>query len=709
MISPRFLLLIWSGSHGAPPNGNLLNNSVLLKLETDGKLRSYKGLDLLHLIKTMVHYCRIGNLQWDPREAILFLCQHYGEEIRTFQSQLNQKAVQQDFLASPFVQGLPFHVLRKCYQILLGTEPPPTMAITPPTQPFGHKYSASASDATGKPRASSQQMVDLLRPPTQKKAKTALPLPSNGSHPSSGLAVPQSTATGMVAELASGERDSRARYRPVNALNSRKVSPTGLQPTTTKSIDAPNLPRLPTTPTAKSGLPHNVPLSSHLVPAPMLTTSKRSMPNLHAGTRGPIAPYAFAKTPLLFGAGQLNQQQSQKFSPMEMSATPVLLNPGQHHLKSQLGLAGYDSQGVHPANNMPITERPQPPYARASYHAPSLIRSELSGTSVAKAQGTKQQTMSTGGQLRNTLNQSTTGKSPEKAPQLVGPEGLYEPREGSNSAIHFESEAITAGPTKRRAVTDGLDAVLQLGQYISELSAERKTPSPKHYTSQQSQHATPIQMQDPSFSSMISGRITTSAVQDSPVHLPDNGVSQDLTIIEHEDIRVRPLNIRAQSAPLAALPASLTVGGSASQQSHQRRSTNTNQLLTTAPAQNAPPKTNASRYTRYYAAYSPPAPTLNSTNASPQPIPASAYKAYQPPLPSPSIPLPSPSERESRPTTFAALKDVDGSQGYFKQHKRDKSHDSQASNASHDSGKLAQEYQAELPDFEGGYGGAVRA
>jgi hypothetical protein len=662
----------------------------------------------------MVYYCRAHDLPWDPRQDILFLCQYYGQEIRSVQSQLDQKALQQDFLATPFIRRLPFQDLQNCYQILLGTEPPPTMALTPPTQPLGHKYSASASDATGKPRTSSQRSPDFLSPPTQKKLKTAQELPLNESHKPSGSLAPQKAPVRVIPELAASERDSRTRYRPVSSPNSQKVSQTGPQPTTTNATDVSHLPRLPAISIPQSGTSHNLPLPSHLAPAPVITTSRRSMPNLHAGPKGPIPPYAFTQTPFVQGATQLHQQQYQYMSRVELSATPVPLNPGQHHLKSQLGLAGSSTHSNYLPNNMPITGRPLPPQARASYQAPPLIRAELSGTPTINTQSTKQHLMSTDGNSGGLMDQSLDGKDSKTHLQLIGSESVYRAQEELHSVTQSAPNAINPAPIKHHSVADGLDAITQLGQFISELSAERNTPAPEHHTTQQSQHATPIQYRESPYPATGPGHITTSALENSPASTADNIVPQDATVTAYQDLPIRPLNIRAHSVPPTALPASLMAGGSTSHHPHQRTPSNdTNQppATTSESAQAMPPNTNASRYTRYYAAYSTPSSTANSTAGSPQPTPASTYKAYHPPptpLSSPSLPLDSSAERASRPPTYATMRDVDGTQGFFR-HKRDASHDSQASSASHDSGKLAQEYQAELPTFEEGYGASERA
>jgi hypothetical protein len=120
---------------------------------------------MLYLVKSLVHYCRVRDLAWDPRKDILFLCQHYAAEVQSIRTQLDQKAVQQNFLGTPFFSRLSQEDQRRCYQILFGTEPPPVMAITPPPPLSSHKHSASDSDASAKPRLSSHQSSPSLNAP----------------------------------------------------------------------------------------------------------------------------------------------------------------------------------------------------------------------------------------------------------------------------------------------------------------------------------------------------------------------------------------------------------------------------------------------------------------------------------------------------------------------------------------------------------------
>lgn len=111
-------------------------------------------------------------------------------------------------------------------------------------------------------------------------------------------------------------------------------------------------------------------------------------------------------------------------------------------------------------------------------------------------------------------------------------------------------------------------------------------------------------------------------------------------------------------------------------------------LPKSAPAPAAP-----TAYTAY--AYHPPADPGYLAFASPPEHPAprdQSYFTYAGPTTASAPAVPG-----AGPVLPAAAAATTG-------HQRSTSHDSQASNASHDSAKLAQEYQMDLPDFEHGYG-----
>lgn len=145
-------------------------------------------------------------------------------------------------------------------------------------------------------------------------------------------------------------------------------------------------------------------------------------------------------------------------------------------------------------------------------------------------------------------------------------------------------------------------------------------------------------------------------------------------------VPTKPNNPRATSAPLGPgpLPASLTIGG-ASPHTH-RKSLSQSNSPDNATANFTSHQTNAYRYSSYIA---PPQPATIEAPKAPSHTDAPTYKAY-------------------RPFVFTEeLNRVDSvSSSYGPHHKRDRSDDS---TASHDSSKLAREYQELLLGQEKGY------
>jgi hypothetical protein len=643
---------------------------------------------MLYLVKTLVQYSRVRDLAWDPRKDILFLCQHYGAEVQSIRNQLDQKALQQNFLGTPFFSRLSPEEQRRCYQILLGTEPPPTMAITPPPPISGHKHSASASDATKRPQIPSHKSTpslnaqispDLLSPPLLGKPNTSRQRSANTKTQISELPAAYDMETRTPSELEATARESRSRYRPISAPTSHEISPLDARTTAPKSVHTRQF--------SQSANPaKNLPVSGMqqqfvqqlqpptcLAPAPTGAQGARSMPNLNSGFTGAVPPYASAQTPSLNGFTTFPQQLQTYISPVEMSATPVPLNPGQQHMKSQLGLGGAYLPQQNQTRIAPITERPIPPQKRTSRQVQQPARAELSGTPVPEVRTERLRIVNAGEVTAINLQSSPAIVASTRQPPSMNTGSFHSAQRDPNSITQPPSAPVE------------LDTISQLGQFIAELSVERSTPAPEQHLRQVNhQHAQIQQVLD------VKAH-TASTFTDSPLSSPE---SMYTPVAQHQDIPIRPLNPRTQSVPAPSLPASLMVGGPAPQRSPTSTSP---QAQSAAPA--TAPNTNASIYTPYYTTQTPP----SSTPSSPQP----AYKAYQPPpmslISPPSLPPPSPDTATDRPSGFGALKDVDGASGYFR-HKRDVSHDSQTSNASHDSNKLAQEYRAELPGYGEGYG-----
>jgi hypothetical protein len=411
---------------------------------------------MLYLIKTLVHYCRVRDLAWDPRKDLLFLCQHYGDDVQAVRPQLDQKAVQQSFLGTPFFSRLSQEDQRKCYQVLLGTEPPPMMAITPPAPPFSHKHSASAQDVSNKPRISghkpspslnAQTSHELLSPPLLGKPDSSHQhTPEVQIHISELPALPSSHWRSPSDQAPAG-RDSRSRYRTISAPNSRNVSPNEAQIPVPKMRHTRQLSHQ-IVPPARNYQSHRassyqLQLPNSLGPAHTGTQSQKSMPNLNAG---PLPAYAFAHTPSLNHAPPNPHIYK---SPAEMSATPMPSNPGPHRMSSQIGMP----EQRH--NNVPMTG---PPKEKIANLTPQESRSELSSTSMPDLRA--------------------------KELRVVNPD------HSANLAVPSQARIHSSQSTDPSPAPVELDATCPIDHFIAELSVDRATPTLEsaHLT----QHQQPI-------------------------------------------------------------------------------------------------------------------------------------------------------------------------------------------------------------------------
>jgi hypothetical protein len=599
---------------------------------------------MLYLIKTLVHYCRVRDLAWDPRKDILFLCQHYGEDIQAIRLQLDQKAVQQNFLGTPLFSRLSPVDQRKCYQILLGTDPPPVMAITPPQPPFGHKHSASAQDISNKPRISAhrpspslnaQTSTELLSPPLLGKPDPSRRHTSDIQTQISELPASTDTQQRSTSEQGTAARESRSRYRPMSSINTQYVTPVDPHVAIPKTRHTRQFSHQLIAPTkvhqSYRASSYQLQPPGNLAPAPMGAHSSKSMPNLNAG---PLPAYAFSQTPVLNPPNPLIYKSS-----VDISTTSAPLNSGQQHMKSPPALEGnLMPQQRH--SNLRVTNQPLPLQARNSHQTQQPARAELSASPMPEARATQLHVVNP--------DHSTT----------------VEVQSRISSQSSQTSDLPVQAPVE-------LDAECRIGQFIAELSVDRATPAPEsHRDAHSTQHQQ--QRQDHQHSSLQPNPLfhSSTPLQASPVSPPDSSAPPITT-----EPALRPLNPRTHSAPSTTLPTSLMPGGSST---HHRTQSSTTSASTAIPT------TNASRYTRFYASFTPP----SSTPGSPQ----QTYKAYQP---SPAAMTLSPPVLS--PDGVVEKRDVGSGGGG---HKRDVSCDSTGSSSE----ELAQEYRVVLPGFGEGYG-----
>jgi hypothetical protein len=619
------------GSLGTPPSGMLSNNIVQLSLKTTTGIQTYQGLNMSFLVNTLANLCKVADLMWDPRKDLLFLCQHYSEEIQLVRDQIQQKTLEHNFLGTPFFNRLNSDDQRKCYQVIQGKALAPVMGITPPTTEDRHRRSHSASNLRQE-RMPARDLHDsgivqrgpiLLSPPSAEKPRLSQ------RHSTDGTTQTAAMAKAAQVPLASPHltKETRSRYRPITAQHSRNDSANGFQAAEGECLSKKNAP-----------LP-----------------SQRSMIDIN-GNVATLSPDQVEVMPT-------------RSRPPQKHVIPSTLTthiPGQQYLKSQVGLAATTETEHLVAQQRPLTHSLVPPKARKAYQRsqqailedrrPCLPGSSSDGPHAVSAEG---DTSSSGSCTREAMQSTRTLG-------FIGSEGFHhspQPAKAQNTRDTEESSPVFE-----------LDATSQENNIIAELAGD------------------------------IEKVLRTN---DDPTSVPAHNVpftnsppSEDLS---------RQTMSQLQSAPLVMLPTSLLAGGSATP--HHQRSTSDCVITTPQehpPSQALAPETNASRYSRYHP---PPLSMLDSNHTSPQltPAPLSVYKAYQPQSISLSPPNSDVCKPRARSTSFGRLKDVDGARSYFRTHKREASHDSQASSTSHDSSKLAQDYQAELPSFDDGYGSATQA
>jgi len=174
---------------------------------------------MLYLVRTLLHFCQIRNLTWEPREGILFLCQLYRSQVEAIRCRLQPKIVEENFLRTAFLNKLPVQEQRKCYQTLLAQEPPSLKTLAPPQPDAIHTRSQSASGVTRSQGIARASLPDFLCPPQSQNVKS--------SHMHTAQTTPklvQPTQPSPQTTFAS--KDSASRYRVVSAPNIRRTSPT---------------------------------------------------------------------------------------------------------------------------------------------------------------------------------------------------------------------------------------------------------------------------------------------------------------------------------------------------------------------------------------------------------------------------------------------------------------------------------------------------
>lgn len=362
-------------------------------------------------------------------------------------------------------------------------------------------------------------------------------------------------------------------------------------------------------------------------------------------------------------------------------------NPGQSYMKLQAGLGnGSNHSRIH---HQPITARPKPPQARTIHTGPKQGKIERTGAPLAESRTGSLHTVTPEDGQNFSTKTAVNDQRAARITNNVGPGG-HDNAQSLAELPAQESEVQTRTWANPPPLIFELDATPIETHFVAELSADIE-------------HAFSTSNNGRLESQSVPGAIAQSEkMREAQITLNNNTANakpEEAAMSTHRCVSEQTTEPPTSQEHIATsqLPPSLMAGAS-----HQQRRISANFSSPPVESLSSQPdilQTNASRYSQFF---SPPASIPASSKASPELVstPLSLYKAYNPTEVLSSPPTEAGRDRSS---SFGAVKDVDGAKGYFKTHRRHASHDSHTSTASHDSKQLAQEYQAELPDFDQGY------
>lgn len=558
-----------------------------------GKQMFFKSLNVQYLLATLLSHCKACELNWDSRKDIVFLCKNETVEVQRIRTRLNVKEVKEMFLGTSFFSRLQSQDQRLCYRTLLDTEPPPTMAITPPAP-----------------------------------------------HP-----LPQPHSRQRVSEQSYESRAPRSRYR--NAIGPRSSSDGATDDGVARKAQPQSMEYLqdPIQATHIQGVQCvNSAKPSSVSAAAAAKQARKSMPNL-------TSPHN--RTPALKSTSSPSEQQQQQphSSHREGHKSSQLLPNNSHQGPRDSHLEyGGNFQPAH----MRTTNKSESPDQILSLGHRSMTsrtdstKSDSTGTSVQGIQSQKGSLHVVSPEQeepprQQELEEQNTPRHDRL--QLVGPEGIYGapalPPRPTQPQIQHQRHSSAPPPQTEPSFVSELDATVSVKPaFIAELPADSvEIPPAKHYDSRKERLETPTTL--------------------------------------------RPMNPRTSSAPSAngSLPASLVAGGLAAEGQRQH--------VSYSEHQNEPAFGFSTRQTNayIYSSYRLPQSEISSNHqVLSEETTAPVYKAYRPFVATNQL---------SRNDSVSSV--------YSPAHKRSISHESYDSTASHESDKLAKEYQ-NLLNFEDGYG-----
>lgn len=645
--------------NGAPTIDIFRKNQVLLRLNLDGKMNNFRGLNMLYLVKTTLQYCKSEELAWDPKKDITFLCQSYTSEIEKIRHQLNQKEIQELFLSTPYFAKLSADDQRKCYHALLDREPPPIMSITPPPPQLGHRASNSAPGQLPKPLLLSQKSSPSLNTAARQPSSfLSPPLPGKPkSRPAqSPLNPPANNPTGPQAQLVpiySTTADSRSRYRAISAPNTPNESPNNNPQITPVNASRPlsmdSRPPHQQAPnqfysTARGvgvqngpnfSRPHMVQIQAH---APMSAqtmgpVSQKSMPNLKP------SPSAIVPVPT----------HAHNIIPPGPRASHAP-TPSSSHAISSAGIAG--AQRVQSKSSPQNVPQGSPQRSHNNDRARLPTPSGPSGTKAVPipAQGKAPLAAQRIEEYRsNATSNSTPSSNPIFAEvsstqtaglRLVGPDGLYHPPEKpaqptrsapTGAPSQSNGPRVASGPVSRPPIPNQASFAFELD--ASPAQAKPRSISPQELPTELVTSTRPqanVPQPTPVFQNQQYKQSNSNA-QIQPVappefaHLVHNVAPQPQLPVTASTLTP---NMQKELLPTDNIPESLMAGGKARQRSPSRspqRSPQNSPQLSPQPSPNM--QVNASKY-RYYS----PSSSPNNGNIPSYAAPVSEYKAYSGPI-----------------------------------------------------------------------------
>lgn len=391
----------------------------------------FKSLNVQYLLATLLSYCKACDLMWDPRKDILFLCKNETAEVRRVRTRLNIKEAKEMFLGTSFFSRLQLQDQRLCYRTLLDTEPPPTMAITPPA-------SHSTAQLHSRPRVPEQ--LSESRAPRSRYRNASGPR-SSGDGATNGVArsaQPQST-------IYHQDPTKATRIRGVQCVNT----------TTLSSVSA----------------------------AAAAKQARRSMPNLTSVREN---------APALADAPSPYEQQQGRSLPRE-AHRPSQSSPNNSHQvlgDSQLEYGG----NFQPAHMRSICSTESSDQAlslgqRSMTNRTDSTKSDSTGTSV---QGIRSQKGSL--HMVSPEEYFEEGGTSTRAKlQLVGPEGVYgvpaHPPRPSPPQTQHQRHSSAPAPQAEPSFIFELDATVpSKPAFVAELPAEPIGASPAEHYNARNEH-----------------------------------------------------------------------------------------------------------------------------------------------------------------------------------------------------------------------------